>query len=243
MRRRCRTAVARALLLAVGGLALAGCGSLRNTAKYALHDGTYSLRRAGQSAQRVYLETTDETLTAYPLGAKGRYVPDSARAVTLAFPLKAPALLPRQVLVKSSFDLDVLTIPFKFRPATAGRPPQLNTSFSGGTYVGYRRDRFSLQYRATPIGTATRELVHYGFSAGGFVGLGSAPITAVVVGGSGVADYEGVVLLTGAAMIVGVENLTLGLAVGTDRLLDRNHSRWTYAGQPWVGFAFGLNLN
>ena len=73
--------------------------------------------------------------------------------------------------------------------------------------------------------------------------MGSAPITAAVAGGGAVDDYEGVVVLTGVAMIVGVENLTLGLAVGTDRLLDRNHRRWVYAGKPWVGFAFGLNLN
>jgi hypothetical protein len=51
------------------------------------------------------------------------------------------------------------------------------------------------------------------------------------------------VLTKGIAGIIGLNNLTAGLAVGWDNLLDRNKKHWIYQGKPWIGFVFGLNLN
>ncbi|MDX5480835.1 MAG: hypothetical protein LPK07_04055, partial [Hymenobacteraceae bacterium] len=56
-------------------------------------------------------------------------------------------------------------------------------------------------------------------------------------------EYEGMVWLNGIAGIVGVNNITLGLAVGLDHLFDRNRHDWIYQHKPWIGLAFGLNLN
>ncbi|MBC7448221.1 MAG: hypothetical protein H7330_09205, partial [Hymenobacteraceae bacterium] len=199
--------------------------------------------RAGQPTQAVYLEVADEQLTVYPLDRDGRFSPDSARQ-QLAFPQKTTATAPsRHVFQKPSFDIDVLTVPFRYRPARHEVPPQLTTSFSGGAYVGYRRDRYSVLYSPTPIGSAVRRITHYGFSMGGFVGIGTSLVTSAVLGAQPVNDYEGATLPTGAAAIVAVDNLTVGLAIGADQLLDRNRRAWLYRAQPWVGVALGLNLN
>jgi hypothetical protein len=47
----------------------------------------------------------------------------------------------------------------------------------------------------------------------------------------------------GIAGIIGINNFTLGLAVGFDNLLDKNKKVWVYQGKPWLGLAFGLNSN
>lgn len=144
---------------------------------------------------------------------------------------------------KPSFDIDVLTIPFKYRPGTAGIPQQLNTSFQGALYIGGRRDVFRIKYKQTPLGNYRKRFNHLGYSVGVFSGLGSALINESVTAGIVTYEYDGLLLLNGVAGIVGVNNFTLGLAVGTDFLMDRNRREWIYQHKPWVGLVFGLNLN
>jgi hypothetical protein len=48
--------------------------------------------------------------------------------------------------VNRSFDLDVLTILFKYRPGISNFPNQLNTKFNGAGYLGYRSDLYLLTY-------------------------------------------------------------------------------------------------
>jgi hypothetical protein len=56
-------------------------------------------------------------------------------------------------------------------------------------------------------------------------------------------EYDGVVWSKGIAGIIGIDNFTIGLALGWDHLLDKNKNYWIYQGKPWLGLAFGLNLN
>ena len=58
-----------------------------------------------------------------------------------------------------------------------------------------------------------------------------------------VTEYDGVVWSKGVAGIIAINNFTIGLAIGFDDLLDNNKKYWIYQAKPWVGFAFGLNLN
>ena len=56
-------------------------------------------------------------------------------------------------------------------------------------------------------------------------------------------EYDGLVSSKGLAGIIGINNFTIGLALGYDNLLDANKKKWIYQGKPWIGLAFGLNLN
>ncbi|WP_165940196.1 MULTISPECIES: hypothetical protein [Dyadobacter] len=56
-------------------------------------------------------------------------------------------------------------------------------------------------------------------------------------------EYDGLVWGKGIAGIIGINNFTIGLAIGFDNLLDKNKQVWIYQGKPWLGLAFGLNLN
>ena len=56
-------------------------------------------------------------------------------------------------------------------------------------------------------------------------------------------EYEGIIWTKGIAGLVGLNNFTVGLALGWDHLLDQNRKDWIYQQKPWLGFVFGLNLN
>ncbi|GAB3527074.1 hypothetical protein GCM10027443_03070 [Pontibacter brevis] len=187
----------------------------------------------------------EDSLMLYPVrpSAQGPVL-DSLNKVVLntAFETDEP-LTEHYSFATPSFDIDLLSIPFKYRPGTSGFPKQLNTSIQAALYLGLRNDYFRMGYNRTPIGNYKRHFNHFGFSIGLFSGLGSTVMNESVTLGQVAYEYEGVVLVNGIAGIVGINNFTLGLAVGVDHLLDENRQEWIYQRKPWVGLAFGLNLN
>ncbi|EMR01129.1 hypothetical protein [Cesiribacter andamanensis] len=223
---------------------LAACSSLSESAKFELNEGYYKEKRLGADRQ-VYVYASEDTLVAFPVQKRGEQLAvDTAAATALAFPAVASGQgLPAQTYHAYSFDLDVLAIPFKYRPTTVGHPRQLGTQFSGALYAGYRTDRYRIRYRHTPLGIAHRRITHYGYSIGLFSGIGAEPINPWVTRNRYADEYDGVVWMNGLAAIIGINSFTFGLAIGADRLLDRNRSIWIYQNRPWLGLAVGLNLN
>ena len=57
-----------------------------------------------------------------------------------------------QVFFRKSFDVDVMTVPLKFRPASQNLPRQLNVDFNGNLFLGYSVDRYKLIFIQTPAG-------------------------------------------------------------------------------------------
>ena len=76
-----------------------------------------------------------------------------------------------------------------------------------------------------------------------FTGIGAARIDPSVTNNGISYEYDGAVNLLGINAVLGVEKLSLGLAVGVDHLLDKNRKHWVNQAKPWVGISFGLNLN
>ena len=230
------------LLLA---LVLAGCGSLRESSKYAFASGLYRVRSANGRSMRAYVTVAEDSIQSFPVvrgGGRAAQV-DTSRRMVLVLPETAPHGLPPTGFVQSSFDLDVLTIPFKYRPVADGFPRQLNTNFNGALYLGYRSDVYRLRYRRTPLGVHRRQVRHYGFSFGLFGGLGVTAVNPWVTNNQVAAEYDGVVFNKGVAAIVGIDAFTFGLGLGFDDLLDGNRRAWIYQRKPWLGLTLGLNLN
>ncbi|HSK13171.1 MAG TPA: hypothetical protein VK907_08140, partial [Phnomibacter sp.] len=143
---------------------------------------------------------------------------------------------------RSSFDIDFLTIPLKFRPSRIDVPMQLEPNLSGALYLGYRNDMYTNHFRQEPKGYL-RQTTHIGFSLGAFAGLGNSVINPTMTGFATDQEYNGVVLLYGIALIAGIDRITLGLTLGADELMDANKNKWIYQRKPWIGIGFGLNLN
>ncbi len=94
-----------------------------------------------------------------------------------------------------------------------------------------------------PLHDYRRGITHYGYSVGLFTGFGTARIDEYVTNNALNIEYDGLVNLTGAALIIAVDKLTAGLTFGEDHLLDRNRKLWVTNGKVWIGLSLGLNLN
>lgn len=142
----------------------------------------------------------------------------------------------------TSFDTDLLTIPFKYRLAQPGLVPQLTTNANAAVYVGLRYDQ-GFQRNVFYHHQQRSDIRSFSIGAGGLFGLSASAVGPFSTAGAVQDDYEGVCLNYGLAAIFGYRAVTLGLAVGYDYLLDRNRSLWAYQHKPWLGITVGLNLN
>lgn len=215
-------------------LFLSSCATLKETPRYQFADGEYLYRQKKDEYQAVYvdnqLDEESDTLLLYP----------ARRAYTPVFPQIAPAV--DQYFLKKSFHFNLLTIPFKFRPSIEGFPSQLNSSFNGALFFGYRIDKFRMHYTFTPAGLKN-EVLHWGVSAGIFGGFGSTPVTPWTTSNRTMDEYNGFVLSRGVAIMGSINKLTVGLGIGTDYLTDRDKDIWIHQNKAWYGLTIGLNLN
>jgi hypothetical protein len=216
--------------LAIGFLALliSGCGTMRDSPKYQLGDDVYLYREKGSKYQKAWVYVKDDTLGIVAYDNPGRIIPSRINN--------------DKYFLKKSFDVDVVTVGFKYRPAAVNLPRQLTTDFNGNVYLGYRLDRFKLSYKSTPLGVK-KSHSHRGLSAGLIGGLGSTAITPWTTNSLIMDEYNGLVLSRGFALLVGINTLTVGLGVGWDTLTDRDRKKWIYQNKPWYGLTLGLNLN
>ncbi|MBC7919835.1 MAG: hypothetical protein H7Z75_01970 [Ferruginibacter sp.] len=231
--------------LLLGSLLLSACGVLKESPKYQLTDGIYYTKTASGQSDKVYVQVREDTILVYPFTP----VPPRQRTVVnqpvLVIPpeSKENGISNQYGFTVYSFDFDILTIPFKIRPSTSDFPPQFNTNFNGNVYLGYRWDKYAVRYEKTPIGSLKRSVAHYGYSVGGFTGIGATAVNPWVTNNQVASEYDGIVNLTGVAAILAINNVTLGVGVGIDHLLEGNRRYWIYQRKPWVGLTFGVNLN
>ncbi len=203
-------------------LSLAGCAGL---SKYQLKNDYYEFHQPGQPYTKVFVRVKEDSIEVTKLNESTEVVRGQD-----------------EYFIKKSFDIDAMVVPFKYRPSSMGFPRQLNTSFNGNVYIGYRIDRFWLDYKNTPAGMV-KELKHSAITVGGFGGLGTAFISPWSTNYQTTDEYDGVVLTRGLALMVGINSLTVGLGVGWDYLTDRDKDIWIYQNKAWYGLTLGLNIN
>ena len=218
--------IRRLLYTIVVSIIFVSCSSIQYQPKYQLSDDTYTFKQEGLQPIKVFVDVTEDTF----------------RILTLT---KEPIKLmdgKDKYFTKKSLDLDVLTILFKVRPAQKALPRQLNTNFNGNVFVGYRVDRFHIHYKKTLAGLQ-KELRHSGLSVGGFGGFGAATINPWTTNNQTTDEYDGFVLTRGLAVMVAINQVTIGLATGWDYLTDRDKNIWIYQNKPWLGVTLSLNIN
>ncbi len=143
---------------------------------------------------------------------------------------------------RTTFDVDLLTIPFKYRFRQAGRPEQINTTANVAVYAGIRYDIGN--YRATYFRQEQRaELRSFSFGLGGFAGVDATLVNSFSTNGRYTDDYEALGLTYGLAAIIGYKTVTSGLLVGFEQITDPNKVIWIYTRKPWLGISVGININ
>ncbi len=223
-------------------ICLSACESLKESSKYQFVEGYYKVPVKGKT-EKLYVLTGSDAIKAFrKAGVISRKI-DTAHAFLFAFPSQRPNDFKGYLFKRNTFDFDVLTILFKYRFPVKGLPPQLNASFNGAIYLGYRTDVYKLSYKSTPLHYLKRSITHYGYSLGFFSGLGTARIDEYVTQPSLTYQYDGLVNLSGFAIIMALDKLTAGVTLGVDHLLDKNNTVWINNAKPWIGISLGLNLN
>lgn len=210
---------------------LGSCVSVQHTTSHEMADGSYQFRAGGEN-QNVFLKFEDDLIQIHSregiIEMPHYTINDSSLAVKL---------------VKPTFDIDILTTLVKFRPATENVPAQLNANINGSIYLGYRRDNYKISYQANELGSWHRKTRHLGYSGGVFIGAGNTFMSPTNTNHALEMEYDGVVMQKGISAIVAVDNISLGLSLGFDNLLDKNRKHWIYQNKPWIGLMIGFNLN
>lgn len=218
------------LVFSIVSFLFSSCGVLKQLPKNELTNGNFTYINI-QKRKTVYIENHADTLIGF-----------SEQKAIFHIPLtntKDESYL----LHKASFDIDVLTIPVKFRGGQQNIPNQLISEINASLYLGLRNDLFKINYPIKPSGTRNRSIEHVGFSLGGLIGIGNSVINADVTNSAIINEYQGILMTKGIAGIIAINNFTVGVAYGWDHLLDSNQNNWIYHQKPWIGLSFGLNLN
>ena len=231
------------LLLSTCSLFFSSCNVLQKVSKKEFKDDYYT-QQVGDKKQNVYIDILEDTIQVHPTKILNSLrIVDTSKMLYL-FPKELKAAKNQTVSYNTtSFDIDFFTIPLKFRPSRSSVPSQLNTTLNGAVYFGYRIDKYVLSYIKNPLGKLDRNINHFGFSMGGFTGFGNTFMSPTTTNNMLLQEYDGVVWSKGLAGIIALNNFTIGLAFGFDNLLDKNNQLWIYESKPWLGLAFGLNLN
>jgi hypothetical protein len=207
---------------------LSACASVSNSPTHQLNDGTYLYKQKGDKYTKAFVYSINDSIKVFT-DADGKNEIDHN------------GFAPR-FFVKPGFDLDVMTVVFKYRPGARNLPRQLLTDFNGNVFAGYRVDRFKVRHRQTPLGIKTI-YSHRNFSLGVFGGLGSTAITPWTTNYLTTDEYNGFILSRGIAMLLGLNTVTVGAGVGWDSITDRDKDIWIYQNKPWYGLTVGLNIN
>ena len=230
--------ILKVMIVCTGVLLFSSCAFLKSSPKYGFSEGYYRSRIFHKKEKKVYVVPSDDSVKVYTAKALQKEFVDTSESIKIAFPPnQKPLQFTDYRFRKNTFDIDVLTIPFKYRPAVRGFPRQLNATFNGAIYLGYRSDIYRLSYTQTPLRIFKRDITHFGYSIGLFTGIGTARIDEYVTNNAITIQYDGAVNLSGVNVIIGVEKVSLGLAVGVDHLLDKNRQYWVNQGKHWIGFS------
>ncbi|GAB3315190.1 hypothetical protein GCM10027299_04190 [Larkinella ripae] len=142
----------------------------------------------------------------------------------------------------TSFDIDLFTMPFKYRFSTAGRPGQLAAGANFGAYFGIRYDlgRYrNIYYRRE----RRSDIQSFSFGIGTLVSIDPVLINAYNTLGRVPYEYDALGVNYGLAAIFGYKRVTAGLALGFENLADSNNRLWIHRQKPWLGLTVGININ
>src|SRR4051812_10742269 len=100
-------------------VAVAGCNSLKESPKYAFKNGfyTYEVEDKKVTKERQYVVVGPDTIKVYSLRSLQAEKIDTVKAVSILFPAhKKPMNFKNYEFRKLDLDLDIVTIPLKYRP-------------------------------------------------------------------------------------------------------------------------------
>jgi hypothetical protein len=219
------------------------CVPVEKMARHDFTSGFYKLKTPGDEPARVYTTVIGDSVVVYPMIKEGKNEsPDisSLKGISIKN-IKSGKYLYRSCFVKNSIDVDLTTLILKYRPPRSGVPGQLNYNLNAALYIGLRRDFYKVVPYRSPLNHDISFIRQIGFDAGVFAGIGSSFLSPTNTDNKITQEYDGMIFQKGVAGFITFDNISVGLAVGFDNLLDKNKSVWIYNQKPYVGLVIGIS--
>lgn len=220
-----------------------GCVPVEKMARHDFTSGFYKLKTEGNESSRVYANVIEDSVVVYPLIKEGKNeTPDinALKGISIKN-IKSGSYLYKSCFVKNSIDVDLTTLVLKYRPPNSGVPGQLNYNLNAAIYFGFRRDFYKVVPYRSPLNDEISFIRQIGFDAGIFAGIGSSFLNPTNTDNKITQEYDGMIFQKGVAGFITFDNISVGLAVGFDNLLDKNKSVWVYNQKPYLGLVIGIS--
>ena len=236
----------RPILFYVSGvflLAVFSCAPVHKIARHDFDSGIYTLKTEDSVTQQVYTKVSGDSLTVYPLTPSGlTKTPDVTRfSATGISDVSAGNYFFKSRFTRNSIDVDLTTILLKYRPEQMEVPNQLSSNINAALYIGLRKDFFKMMSYKTPLKEEYSFLRQTAFDAGLFAGIGITPVNPTVTSGTVNIEYDGIVFQKGIAGYITFDNMSIGITLGFDTLLDKNKGAWLFNEKPYLGIAIGIS--
>ena len=215
------------------------CALIEKTSSHGFNSGYYRLINGKTESKQVYVDIHEDVMDVYPKKENGL----DPSIMTINMQYRDSFCIEPYIFKKTSLDIDITTILFKFRPGVTGLPAQMNVDFNGALYAGWRRDNYHLNCEKNPLGNCHFEIVNRGYDFGVFGGPGTTLISPFSTNGHYGDEYTGMIIQFGIAGFLESEVASFGIAMGYDYLLSPQRSIWIYNKKPWIGITIGTALN
>jgi hypothetical protein len=231
------------LLLIFVTLLLSGCVPVEKFERHDFTSGYYKLKTHGNEPTPVYTEVEGDSLYVYSVIKEGKIEsPDinSLKKITID-KIQTGNYFFGSCFVKNSVDVDLTSVILKYRPSVADVPNQLNSNINAAIYVGLRKDYYKVIPYKSPLKKEISFIRQIGFDAGIFGGIGLTFMNPTNTENKITQEYDGMVFQKGIAGFVTFDNMSVGVTLGFDNLLDKNKTFWIYNQKPYIGLVIGIS--
>jgi hypothetical protein len=142
----------------------------------------------------------------------------------------------------AKFTVAPLTIPLKFRSKIddgAVYPAQLETGINIGIAPAYKWTFNVFNPTKKILGNSINQ---YSFNLGPFLNVGGTDLKSVSNAPGLKLDRKAATLSSGGALVFGVNKMSLGYALGTDKVIGEGKSYWVYQKKIWHGILFSVSF-
>jgi hypothetical protein len=134
-----------------------------------------------------------------------------------------------------------LSIPIKFRNATAGVQPQVETGVSVAFAPGVKHSWVNFKGDKNAFGKNTSQ---FSIAAGLFIGVGATSIDKNTTNNRVLEEdkSKNAIIPYGFSLVFGWDMVNIGWAIGKDKITGPNKEDWIYKGKWWNGVVVGIDL-
>jgi hypothetical protein len=211
-------------------LNLSACRVVEQSSQHGFNSGYYLNASKEPDREKVYLDISEDTVTVYSIKENNIDKPQQV----IPFTQTGSEVDVAAKFYKSSLDIDVTSILFKYRPTTHDIPSQLSTDLNIALYAGWRQDTYRIVGNTDALGRTCNKVINRGYDFGFLAGTGSTVIGPATTNNKVNYEYNGMILEIGFAAFIEASFASFGLATGFDHLLNSDRNNWIYNKKPWL---------